>query len=76
MPGLSPTGTGVTVNAVHPGTVFSELVRHSFTLKVLWNIFAIFMKTPWQGAQTSIYCAVKEELETVSGKYFRWVDLE
>uniref|UniRef100_A0A670Z0J0 Uncharacterized protein n=1 Tax=Pseudonaja textilis TaxID=8673 RepID=A0A670Z0J0_PSETE len=26
--------------------------------------------TPWQGAQTSIYCAVTEELETVSGKYF------
>ncbi|KAG8126045.1 hypothetical protein E2320_021210 [Naja naja] len=58
-------GTGVTVNALHPGTVLSELVRHSFTLKVLWNMFAIFLKTPWQGAQTSIYCAVTEELETV-----------
>ncbi|XP_026526937.1 retinol dehydrogenase 11 [Notechis scutatus] len=63
-------GSGVTVNALHPGTALSELVRHSFTLKVLWNIFAIFLKTPWQGAQTSIYCAVAEELETVSGKYF------
>ncbi|XP_039182799.1 retinol dehydrogenase 12-like [Crotalus tigris] len=63
-------GTGVTVNALHPGTVLSELVRHSFTLKVLWNIFSIFLRTPWQGAQTSIYCAVAEELETVSGMYF------
>ncbi|XP_060543512.1 retinol dehydrogenase 12-like isoform X3 [Pantherophis guttatus] len=63
-------GTGITVNALHPGTVLSELVRHSFTLKVLWNTFAIFLKTPWQGAQTSIYCAVSEELETVTGKYF------
>ncbi|XP_058017865.1 retinol dehydrogenase 12-like [Ahaetulla prasina] len=62
--------TGVTVNALHPGTVLSELVRHSFILKILWNAFAIFLKTPWQGAQTSIYCAVTEELENVSGKYF------
>ena len=29
-----------------------------------------FMKTPWQGAQTTIYCAVAEELEGVSGRYF------
>ncbi|XP_026564309.1 retinol dehydrogenase 11 [Pseudonaja textilis] len=63
-------GTGVTVNALHPGSVLSELTRHSFSLKVFANIFAIFLKTPWQGAQTSIYCAVTEELETVSGKYF------
>ena len=29
----------------------------------------IFFKTCWQGAQTSIYCAVSEEMEGVSGKY-------
>jgi len=29
----------------------------------------IFFKTSWQGAQTSIYCAVSEEMEGVSGKY-------
>lgn len=28
------------------------------------------LKTPWEGAQTTIYCAVAEELEEVSGKYF------
>lgn len=27
-------------------------------------------KTPWEGAQTTIYCAVSEELEGVSGKFF------
>ena len=26
-------------------------------------------KTPWQGAQTNIYCAVSEEMEGVSGQY-------
>ena len=27
-------------------------------------------KSPEQGAQTTIYCAVAEELEGVTGKYF------
>ena len=30
----------------------------------------LILKTPWQGAQTTIYCAVAEELEGVSGRYF------
>ena len=28
------------------------------------------MKTPQQGAQTTIYCAVSEEVEGKSGEYF------
>ena len=26
-------------------------------------------KTPWEGAQTTIYCAVSEEMEGVTGQY-------
>ncbi|KAM4664085.1 retinol dehydrogenase 12 [Discoglossus pictus] len=63
-------GTGVTVNALHPGTVGSELTRHSAILHNLWKLFSMFVKTPVEGAQTSIYCAVAEELESVTGKYF------
>ena len=29
---------------------------------------ALFLKTPWQGAQTNIHCAVSEEMEGVSGQ--------
>ena len=29
----------------------------------------LLFKNPQQGAQTSIYCAVSEEMEGVSGKY-------
>ena len=29
----------------------------------------LFLKTAWQGAQTTIYCAVSEEMEGVSGQY-------
>ncbi|NXK59775.1 RDH12 dehydrogenase, partial [Sylvietta virens] len=61
---------GFTANALHPGSVYSELVRHSFLMTWLWKIFSFFLKTPCEGAQTSIYCAVAEELDSVTGQYF------
>ena len=33
-------------------------------------IALVFLKSPWEGAQTTIYCAVDESLEGISGKYF------
>lgn len=33
-------------------------------------ILRMLAKSPEQGAQTTIYCAVAEELEGVTGKYF------
>ena len=63
-------GTHVTVNALHPGAVSTELQRHIFLSSVLMSPFRwYFFKTPEQGAQTTIYCAVSEEMEGVSGKY-------
>ncbi len=32
-------------------------------------VVLLAFKTPTQGAQTSIYCAVSEEMEGVSGQY-------
>ncbi|NXO34647.1 RDH12 dehydrogenase, partial [Locustella ochotensis] len=61
---------GFTANALHPGSVSSELVRHSFVMTWLWKVFSFFLKTPCEGAQTSIYCAVAEELDSVTGQYF------
>ncbi|KAJ8289109.1 hypothetical protein COCON_G00017680 [Conger conger] len=63
-------GSGVTVNSVHPGSVKSELARHSTTMSLLFTLFAVFLKTPRAGAQTSVYCAVAEELHSVSGRHF------
>lgn len=71
-----PIGTKVTANALHPGSVYTELVRHSVAMTWLWRILSFFLKTPWEGAQTSVYCAVAEELESVSGQYFRWVQAD
>ena len=34
-------------------------------------IALLVMKSPMEGAQTTIYCAVDEAVEGVSGKYFK-----
>ncbi|XP_078089458.1 retinol dehydrogenase 12 isoform X2 [Mustelus asterias] len=62
--------TKVTVNSVHPGAVKSELTRHSSIMSLAWRVLTFLIKTPEQGAQTSIYCAVAEELREISGKHF------
>ncbi|XP_029972858.1 retinol dehydrogenase 12 [Salarias fasciatus] len=63
-------GTNVTVNSVHPGTVNSDLTRHSTLMTIFFTVFSMFLKTPREGAQTSIYCAVAEELDSISGQHF------
>lgn len=74
-------GTKVTVNAVHPGIVKTELGRHMSVNKsyLSWIFLGppswLLMKTPKQGAQTTLFCALDPSLENVSGKYFRWVSL-
>ncbi|CAG5133263.1 unnamed protein product [Candidula unifasciata] len=69
-------GTGVTVNALHPGVVDTNLHQHLPIAKstlssiILFPIKFILMKTPLQGAQTIIRLAVDPELERITGKYF------
>uniref|UniRef100_A0A4W4HJW0 NADP-retinol dehydrogenase n=1 Tax=Electrophorus electricus TaxID=8005 RepID=A0A4W4HJW0_ELEEL len=63
-------GSNVTVNSVHPGSVRSELTRHSATMSLLFALFSAFLKTAREGAQTSIYCATAEELHSISGTHF------
>ncbi|KAL8172912.1 UNVERIFIED_CONTAM: Retinol dehydrogenase 14 [Gekko kuhli] len=67
-------GTGVTVNALHPGIVRTNLGRHihiPLLVKPLLNLVSwAFFRSPLEGAQTSIYLASSPEVEGVSGKYF------
>lgn len=63
-------GTGMTVNAVHPGPVASNFGSNSTGLFNLgMRIFRFFALTPEQGAQTSIYAASSPEVEGITGKY-------
>lgn len=69
-------GSMVTVNALHPGVVSTELGRHmSLFNSTLGKIFIKpflwpFMKTPVSGAQTTLYVALDPDLEKINGKYF------
>lgn len=65
-------GTGVTVNAVHPGAVKTEISKDSSMLLgiILAPIFMLFLKDATLGAQTQIKLAVDPQLELVTGKYF------
>ncbi|KAI8485324.1 Retinol dehydrogenase 12 [Branchiostoma belcheri] len=71
-------GTGVTVNALHPGVMHTEIGRHFFTtfgwaalpMIPFVAVYYLFWKSVKQGAQTTIHLAVDRELETTSGLYF------
>ena len=61
-------GTGVTVNAVHPGVVRSNLGRDQPAFSRAFQ--KVFFKSPKKGATTSIYLASSPEVKGITGKYF------
>jgi len=61
-------GTGTSTFAVHPGVVASEIWRT--VPRVIRPIMKLFMKSPENGARTSLYCATAQGLEAQSGGYF------
>jgi len=64
-------GSGVTVNAVHPGAVAPGLgTNNGAWARVLVRVLGLFFRSPDDGAATSMYVATSPELEGVSGKYF------
>jgi NAD(P)-dependent dehydrogenase (short-subunit alcohol dehydrogenase family) len=66
-------GTGVTVNALHPGSVATGFGRDDDVKPPygwLWVLARPFLRSPQKGAQTSIYLASAPEVEGVTGKYF------
>uniref|UniRef100_A0A8C2GVT1 Retinol dehydrogenase 12-like n=2 Tax=Cyprinus carpio TaxID=7962 RepID=A0A8C2GVT1_CYPCA len=65
-------GTGVTANSLHPGVVMTDIMRnYNFIIRFLFNLVGFFFfKTAEEGAFSPIYCAVSEEVEGITGKYF------
>ncbi|XP_006634549.2 retinol dehydrogenase 12 [Lepisosteus oculatus] len=63
-------GTGVTAYAVDPGIVYTDAIRHMKTFfQVFIKAFSFLIKTPAQGAYTTLYCVLTPDLE--SGGYYR-----
>ncbi|XP_019479107.1 PREDICTED: retinol dehydrogenase 12-like [Hipposideros armiger] len=64
-------GTGVTVNSVDPGVVYTEIMKHfSWSYRLLFKLSSFFIKDPKQGAIPILYLSLAKELDGISGKYF------
>ena len=64
-------GTGVTVNAMHPGFVATNMAANNGWLVRLFLPFVHRNSlTPEQGASTIVHLASSPDVETVTGKYF------
>src|SRR5438445_559969 len=64
-------GTGVTVNALHPGVTASNFAAGMIG-PAAWamKLLKPFLLTVEQGAQTTLYLATSPQVEGVTGKYF------
>jgi retinol dehydrogenase 12 len=62
----------VTVNAVHPGRVSTDIWKSSFSIfgPALKYFMSFFSLTPTEGADTLVYLASSIEVAGVTGKYF------
>lgn len=64
-------GSGVTVNALHPGVIASNFDQGlSNFFRFGWKLMYPFLSSVERGAQTTLYLATSPEVEGVSGKYF------
>ena len=64
-------GEQITVNALHPGLVRTNIARNNGLLGRVVNFFIrVRGITPEKGAETPVYLAVSPEAEGVTGRYF------
>lgn len=69
-----PTVLGVMAYSVDPGMVNTEITRHLMRPLVnLVKAFSFFIKTPAEGAYTTIYCTVTPENQLLTGGYYKSV---
>ncbi|KAK5643742.1 hypothetical protein RI129_007587 [Pyrocoelia pectoralis] len=64
--------SGVTVNSLHPGIIYTDLQRGTNTLiKFLYQVATLLIfKNVEEGAQTTIYVSLSRDIENVTGEYF------
>ncbi len=73
-------GTSVTAVSVHPGAVRTDLMRNvgdgihrlvPIIVSIGYPLYWMISKSSYEGAQTSIHCAVDDSVPDHNGKYFR-----
>jgi NAD(P)-dependent dehydrogenase (short-subunit alcohol dehydrogenase family) len=65
-------GSGVTINAVHPGAVKTETGQENGTLYRWWKkkVFDPALKTTDISSEALYYCGASMDLENVSGRFY------
>jgi NAD(P)-dependent dehydrogenase (short-subunit alcohol dehydrogenase family) len=66
-------GSGITVNAVHPGFVGTNIGMNNVSSRwrpLARKTIALLGTSPEKGASTTLYLAMSPEVEHVTGKYF------
>ncbi|SEF96020.1 SDR family oxidoreductase [Paenibacillus sp. UNC499MF] len=65
-------GTAVTVNALHPGAVGTQIGvdRNTGFGKSVLAMLRPYFLTPAQGAETAVYLATSDNVECATGEYF------
>lgn len=63
--------TAVTVNALHPGAVSTNLgTQNGWFVKPLYALLSLVFRSPEKGARSSVYLACEPEGGTSQGNYF------
>jgi len=64
-------GTGATANCLHPGAVYTNLGTDAgFLFKIIHPLSKPFLRSPENGARTSVYLCTSPEVAGVNGLYF------
>lgn len=61
-------GSGVTTYSLHPGAIASDVWRE--VPPGLRHVMKLFMKSPAQGARTTLHCATSPAVAGESGRYY------
>ncbi|MFW9947436.1 MAG: SDR family oxidoreductase [Candidatus Odinarchaeota archaeon] len=65
-------GTGVTVNALHPGHAKTKMITPTKkSSKIFQHLISPLIKSPEEAARTSVYLASSPEVEGITGKYYK-----
>jgi retinol dehydrogenase-12 len=67
---MKAQGKDIIAVSLHPGSVKTELARHvpAFLAVPIQFLSGFFMKSPYEGAQTTLHCALSPDVQ--GGEYF------
>lgn len=67
--------SGITVYCVHPGVINTDISRDieatiPYLSSIVFPFFSYVAKTPFYGAQTTLYCLLDDKISSQTGMYY------